>query len=69
MDFLKSHPAFLPTLLLLSEHIAELLIGSLFSEDAPDARAGKISRSTYAKQSVKTCQNTHNCISLLQIYT
>jgi hypothetical protein len=37
MDFLKSHPAFLPTLLLLSEHIAELLIGSLFSEDAPDA--------------------------------
>lgn len=37
MDFLKSHPAFLPTLLLFSEHITELFIGSLFSKDAPDA--------------------------------
>ena len=37
MDFLKSHPAFLPTLLLLSEHIAELLIGNLFPEDASNA--------------------------------
>ena len=37
MDFLVFSPAFLPTLLLLPEHIAEFLIGSLFLEDAPDA--------------------------------